>query len=62
MPLRVKEAHYVPRYKVDVTFSDGHRRIVDFEPFLKKATNPMFTRYKNVRQFKQFRIDHGGLM
>jgi hypothetical protein len=62
MPLRVKQAQYVPRYKVEVEFNDGQRRVVDFEPFLRRATNPMFTQYKDVRRFKQFHVERGDLM
>ena len=49
MYLRVKEAKYVPKYKVAINFNDGVRRVVDFEPFLKKATNPMLTKYRRLK-------------
>jgi hypothetical protein len=62
MYLRIKEAQYKPRYKVSLKFNDGKSRVVDFAPFLKKATNPMFTQYRRVQKFKTFRIDHGDLM
>jgi hypothetical protein len=62
MYLRIKEARYVPRYKVSLKFNDGKRRVVDFAPFLKRATNPMFTQYRAVKKFKAFRIDNGDLM
>jgi len=62
MYLRVKEAKYVPKYKVAINFNDGVRRVVDFGPFLKKATNPMLTKYRSLKEFKSFRIDHGDLM
>lgn len=62
MYLRIKEARYVPRYKVSLKFNDGKRRVVDFAPFLKRATNPMFTQYRMLRKFKTFRIDHGNIM
>ena len=62
MYLRVKDAKYVPRYKVDIRFNDGARRVVDFGPFLKRATNPMFTKYRRLKQFKSFRIQDGDLM
>jgi len=61
MYLRVKQASYVPRYKVDIKFNDGQRRIVDFASFLKKAQNPMFTKYRRVKQFRSFHIEHGDL-
>lgn len=62
MYLRIKDARYVPRYKVDIKFNDGTRRVVDFAPFLKTALNPMFTKYRRVEKFKSFRIEHGDLM
>ncbi len=62
MYLRVKEAKYVPRYRVDVAFNDGTRRVVDFGPFLKQARNPMFTKYRGLKEFKSFHIQDGDLM
>ena len=62
MYLRVKQASYVPRYKVDIEFNDGKHRVVDFGPFLKKAQNPMFTKYRRVKEFKSFHLEHGDLM
>ena len=62
MYLRVKEAKYVPRYRVDIKFNDGTRRVVDFGPFLKQARNPMFTKYRRLEEFKAFHIHDGDLM
>jgi hypothetical protein len=62
MFLRVEQAKYVPRYRVDVAFNDGTHRVVDFGPFLKQARNPMFTKYRGLREFKSFQIQDGDLM
>jgi hypothetical protein len=62
MSLRVIEATYVPRHRVDIKFNDGTRRVVDFGPFLKQARNPMFTKYRRLREFKSFHIHDGDLM
>src|SRR5690349_20752657 len=62
MYLRVKEATYVPRYRVDIKFNDGTHRVVDFGPFLKQARNPMFTKYRRLEEFKSFHIQDGDLM
>jgi hypothetical protein len=62
MYLRIKEARYVPRYKVSLKFNDGKRRVVNFAPFLKRATNPMFTQYRMLKKFKGFHIESGDLM
>ncbi|MDQ6632462.1 MAG: DUF2442 domain-containing protein [Verrucomicrobiota bacterium] len=58
----VEMAEYVSGHKLRLTFNDATKRIVDFEPFLKRATNPMFTQYRRMSKFKSFRIDHGNLM
>jgi hypothetical protein len=62
MYLRIKEARYVPRYKVSLKFNDGKRKVVNFAPFLKRATNPMFTQYRALKKFKTFHIESGDLM
>ncbi len=62
MYLRVLEAKYVPRHRVDIKFNDGTRRVVDFGPFLKQARNPMFTKYRSTKEFKSFHIQDGDLM
>jgi hypothetical protein len=62
MYLRVKEARYAPRHRVDITFNDGTHRVVDFGPFLKQARNPMFTKYRDLKEFKSFHIQDGDLM
>ena len=62
MYLRIKEARYVPRYKVSLKFNDDKRRVVDFAPFLKQATNPMFTQYRMLKKFKTFHVESGDLM
>lgn len=62
MYLRVKEAKYVPRHRVDIKFNDGTHRVVDFGPFLRQAKNPMFTKYRRTKEFKSFHIQDGDLM
>jgi hypothetical protein len=62
MYLRVKQANYVPRYKVEVEFNDGKHCVVDFGPFLQKAPNPMFSKYRRLKEFKAFHIRNGDLM
>lgn len=62
MYLRVKQATYVPKHRVDIQFNDGTRRVVDFGPFLKQARNPMFTKYRRLKEFKSFHIHDGDLM
>jgi len=60
--LRITEAEYVSSYKIRLTFNDGTMRVMDFEPFLRKATNPQISQYRQMRKFKSFRLDYGDLM
>ena|ERR1035437_1507679 len=59
--INVVEAAYVDGYRLQVTFDDGVTRVIDFEPFLRQARNPMTTKYLDPRKFKQFKIDWGNL-
>jgi hypothetical protein len=60
--LQITEAKYVSGYKVRLTFNDGMVRVMDFEPFLRKARNPDISQYRQMRKFKSFRLDYGDLM
>ena len=54
-------AKHVGGYKIHLWFSDGKRHIVDFEPFLKSARNPMSVKYRDLENFRQFSLDYGNL-
>jgi hypothetical protein len=60
--LEITEAKYVSGLKIRLRFNDGTNRIMDFAPFLSKASNPDLTQYRQLRKFKQFRLHYGDLM
>lgn len=60
--LEVKSAEYLTGYQIRLTFNDGAEQIVNFEPFLMKAKNPMITKYRDLNKFKAFRIEYGDLV
>jgi len=60
--LEITEAKYVSGYIIRLTFNDGVVRVMDFEPFLRKARNPDLAQYRQLRKFKSFRLHHGDLM
>ncbi len=60
--LEILQAGYVSGYKIRLTFKDGTVRVMDFEPFLRKALNPDITKYRQLRNFKKFHLHHGNLM
>lgn len=60
--LEVVEAKYVSGHKIRLTFNDGLVRVMDFEPFLRKAMNPDTAKYRQLRNFKKFHLHYGDLM
>jgi hypothetical protein len=60
--LEIVRAGYVSGCKIRLTFNDGMVRVMDFEPFLRKALNPDITKYRQLRNFKKFHLHHGDLM
>jgi len=61
MNIKIIKANYLNDYKLKLVFSDGKSNIVDFEPFLLSAKNPMVNKYKNIREFKKFILTYGDL-
>jgi hypothetical protein len=60
--LEIVQAEYVSGYKIRLSFNDGMVRVMDFEPFLRQAMNPDITKFRQLRNFKQFHLHHGDLM
>jgi hypothetical protein len=60
--LEIAEAKYVSGYKIRLTFNDETVRVMDFEPFLRKARNPDLAQYRQIKRFKQFRLHYGDLL
>jgi hypothetical protein len=60
--LEIAEAKYVSGYKIRLTFNDQTVQIIDFGAFLEKALNPDITDYRDLKKFKEFRVEHGDLI
>ena len=60
--LEIVQADYISGYKISLSFNDGLVRVMDFEPFLRKAMNPDITKYRQLRNFKKFHLHYGDLM
>lgn len=58
----IDKAEYVADYKIRLRFNDGTVRIVDFEPFLRTAQHPDLTKYRALKKFKSFQLNHGNIM
>src|SRR5438045_913342 len=60
--ISVIDAKYIDGYRLQITFNDGKKRIVDFEDFLRKMPHPDIKKYLDLQNFKKFHIDYGDLM
>ncbi len=61
MVISIDNAEYKGDYKVDIKFSDGVEKIIDFGNFLRNAKNPMTRKYLDKEIFKSFSVDYGDL-
>lgn len=60
--LKVVSASWASCYVLEITFSDGFSRKVDFGPFLERSVLPEVRKYVDVEQFKAFKISYGNLI
>jgi hypothetical protein len=60
--LEIIKAEYLSGYRLRLHFNDGKIQVVDFEPFLRHARNPMIRKYLDVKLFQQFSIEYGDLI
>ncbi|HEY2412993.1 MAG TPA: DUF2442 domain-containing protein [Pirellulaceae bacterium] len=60
--IEITAAERIADYKLNVSFSDGVRRLIDFEPFLRSNTNPLIRLYLEAERFASFRVEDGDLV
>ena len=51
----VVSAAYQGSYRLEITFDDGKRGIVDFTPYLKRGG--VFKRFRDLTFFREFRVN-----
>ncbi|MCL4709146.1 DUF2442 domain-containing protein [bacterium] len=59
--IEIVQAEYLDGYRLKIWFNNGKKRIIDFEPFLRSARNPLFKKYLHLKEFKKFSIVYGNL-
>ena len=59
--ISIDKAKYLDGYKLQLSFNDGVKRIVDFEPFLSKSRHPDVKKFLELENFKNFSIVDGDL-
>lgn len=60
--LAIKKADYLEQYRLNIYFSDGTEQVIDFGPFLFEHPHPAHDKYRQLSNFKQFRIERGNLV
>ena len=60
--LFIQQADYISNLTVELKFSDGTVRRVDFATFLLNHPHPQYNKYLNPSNFKKFYLDHGNIV
>ena len=58
--MKVVTAKYLNDYKIEITFDDNKRNVVDFLPALKKYAT--CKKYLDITLFKKFKVDSGNIV
>lgn len=61
MVLEIVRATYVEGYKIEIEFSCGTTRTIDFRMFLEQSRNPMTKKYLDLNEFRKFKVEYGDL-
>jgi hypothetical protein len=62
LTVKVLAANYVSDYKILIQFSDATQQVVDFENFLKNNPHPQHDKYRDLNEFRKFRIERGNVV
>lgn len=57
----IEKAEYLGNHTLKIYFTNGEKKVVDFKPFLLKATHPEIKKYLNEELFMCFEIRDGNL-
>ena len=57
----ISGVRYAGNYELEIAFSDGIIKVVDFAPFLKSSHHPDTRKYLDKKKFANFSLTHGVL-
>ncbi len=60
--ISIVKAEYIEEYKIELTFNDGKKNVIDFDPLFKKYLQPQYSKYLKKQYFIKFKIDNGMLV
>lgn len=58
----ILEAKSLGNYQIQLAFSDGFNRVMDFGPFLRSSAHPDIRKYIDPQNFDGFSIESGDLV
>lgn len=60
--LKIVDATHSGGLTVSLTFADGKVQTVDIGEFLERRPHPQYNKYKDVKNFKKFKIENGNIV
>ncbi len=60
--IEVIKATYVDGYRLSIVFNDGKESVVDFSEFITSSTKASLQKYKELDNFKGFKIEEGNVI
>ena len=59
--MRIVAFKIIGEFKLEITFSNGIKKVVDLSSFVASSQNPMTTQFKDQQLFQQVQLNHGHL-
>ncbi|MDR0872878.1 MAG: DUF2442 domain-containing protein [Prevotellaceae bacterium] len=60
--INIVNADYLGDYKIKLQFNDDVVRQIDFGYFLQNHPHPQHNKYRDLRNFRKFKIDGGNIV
>ena len=60
--IKLANANYLNDYVVELLFDDGVVQQIDFGKFLYKHSHPQYDKYRDLKKFKQFKIERNNIV
>ena len=60
--IKLVNANYINDYVVELLFDDGVVQQIDFSAFLYKHPHPQYDKYRDLKNFKRFKIERNNIV
>ncbi len=62
MVVSIEKAEYLGEYKIQFSFNDGKKNIIDFKSFISSSMNPTTNQFLDKSKFKSYKIEYGDII